>query len=257
MKRYLAHLLADLETAARLAPEPSSYAFRSPFRDDDDDARTDGLHVRYVRLSELFGIQPDAFPPVERLTKAQVTDVLNALEKLWRAWHISWNCPSRLTARRRYTTMVEWMYGETVRYHHDFGADIDFCCHQKQGICPFGEGNVCSCKEDEMLGRHDVDIWEEYERETSVAPQPSPVQELYDWLRQDAPDEFDWDFDEGRERWQRFVTEEDEMAWLYFYRPDMGVEIHGDEPEPSPEDFDDFDWKNDGDYLDDDFPLPF
>ena len=133
MKRYLAHLLADLETAVRHAPEPSSYAFRSPFRDDDDDTRTDGLHVRYVRLCDLFGLQSDAFPPVERLTKAQVTDVLNTLEKLWRAWHITWNCPSRLTARPRYTLMVEWMYRETVSYHPDFGAEIDFCKTWRRG----------------------------------------------------------------------------------------------------------------------------
>ncbi len=256
MKRYLAHLLADLETAVRHAPEPSSYAFRSPFRDDDD-TRTDGLHVRYVRLCDLFGLQPDAFPPVERLTKTHVTDLLNALEKLWRAWHITWNCPSRLTARPRYTLMVEWMYRETVSYHPDFGAEIDFCCYREQGICPMGNAGNCFCKEVEDIARQDVEAWEEFHREQTKESEPSPVQEFYNWLRADEPSEFDWDLDEEQEAWKKFTADEDAMAWLYFYRPDMNAELQGDEPEPSPEDFDDFDWMDDSDYLDDDFPLPF
>ncbi|MBX2891053.1 MAG: hypothetical protein KF734_09025 [Saprospiraceae bacterium] len=259
MKRYLAHLLADLETAARLAPESSSYVFRSPFSDDDDDTRTDGLYVRFVRLSDLFNLPPDAFPPVDRLTKAQVTDVLKALESLWRAWRISWECPSRVTARRRYTLMVEWMYRETVRYHHDFGAEIDFCCHRAQGICPLGDTDNCFCKEVEDTAQFEVESWEEYHRQQMEETQSTPVQEFYEWLRQDEePSEFDWDYDEERDRWRKFAVEEDLMAWLYFYRPDMTAEPQGDEPEPSPEDFDDFEWDDfQGGYRDDDFPLPF
>lgn len=258
MKRYLAQLLADLETAARLAPEPSSYAFRMPFRDDDDDdTRSDGLHVRHVRMSDLFGLQPDIFPPVERLTKAQVTDLLNALENLWRSWRVSWECPSRLTARRRYTLMVEWMYRETVAYHHDFGAEIDFCCYREQGGCPMGGGENCYCKEIDDIAQSSVDAWEEYHRSQMEEPKLSPVQEFYNWLRQDEPSEFDWDIDEENETWRKFVAEEDVMAWLYFYRPDVNAELQGDDPEPSPEDFDDFDWDDYQDDRDDDFPLPF
>lgn len=256
MKRYLAQLLADLETAARHAPEPSSYAFRSPFPEDDDDTRTDGLHVRYVRLCELFELSPDAFPPVERLTKVQVSDLLSAVERLWRAWRISWECPSRLSARRRYTTMVEWMYRESVRYHHDFGAEIDFCCYRAQGVCPFGDNGNCFCKEVEDSVNHDVEIWEEYQREQMESARLSPVEEFNEWIRDDDPCEFEWDFDEDRDRWRRFVADDDAMAWLYFYRPDMNAELQGDDPEPSPEDFDDFEWNNKND-MDEDFSLPF
>lgn len=256
MKRYLVQLLADLETAARHAPEPSSYAFRSPFPEEDDDTRTDGMHVRYVRLFELFDLAPNAFPPVERLTKAQVSDLLSAMERLWRAWRISWECPSRLSARRRYTTMVEWMYRESVRYHHDFGAEIDFCCYRQEGICPFGDVGNCFCKEVEDSVSHDVQIWEEYQREQMESAKLSPVEEFNEWIRDDDPCEFEWDFDEDRDRWRRFVADDDAMAWLYFYRPDMNAELQGDDPEPSPEDFDDFDWNSKND-MDEDFSLPF
>jgi hypothetical protein len=83
------------------------------------------------------------------------------------------------------------------------------------------------------------------------------VQEFYNWLRQDEPSEFDWDVDEEREAWRKFTVEEDVMAWLYFYRPDVNAELQGDEPEPSPEDFDDFEWDDFRDDKDDEFPLPF
>lgn len=255
MKRYIAQLLADLETATRLAPGPSSYAFRSPFPEEEDDRHAQGMHARYLRLCELFGLAPDAFPPVERLTKEQVTSLLTAVEGLWRAWRVSFDCPSRLTARRRYTLMVEWMYQENVRYHHDFGAEIDFCCYRGQGICPLGNNGPCQCQEIEDSARHDVELWEEYHREQQEPPATSPVDEFYEWLRQDDPSEYEWDFDEDRDRWRQFVAEEDADAWLYFYRPDISADLQGEEPEPSADDFDDFEWDDKDDF--DDISLPF
>ncbi|MEZ4966392.1 MAG: hypothetical protein R2791_14215 [Saprospiraceae bacterium] len=253
MKRYLAQLLADLETAARGAPEPSSYAsFRAPVHDDEQ--HREDLHTRYVRLSELFGLPSHAFPPVERLTKPQVGDLLTAIERLWRAWRISWDCPARLTARRRYALMVDWMYHQKVLYHHDFGAEIDFCCDRAIGICPFGDQAQCYCQELEDAARHDVDIWEEY-HQGQQGIQSTPVEEFYEWLHRDNPDEYEWDFDEARDRWRQF-TADDSDEWLYFYRPDVGATLQGDDPEPQPGDFDDFDWDDSGHY-DDDITLPF
>lgn len=255
MKRYLAQLLADMETATRHAPGPSSYAFRSPFSEEEEEQRIDGVHTRYVRLCELFGLAPDAFPPVERLTKTQVTELLTAMETLWRAWRISWECPSKLSARRRYTLMVDWMYHELVRYHHDFGAEVDFCCYRQQGICPFGENGGCHCQETEDIARRDVETWEEFHRDQQVSPRVSPVEEFYDWLRQDEPSEYEWDYDEDRDRWRQFANDEDANAWLYFYRPEVNAELQGDEQEPAPDEFDDFDWDSRDDY--DDISLPF
>jgi len=256
MKRYLAQLLADLEAATRLAPGPGSFAYRSPFPEDEDDQRFQGMHARYVRLCELFGLAPHAFPPVERLTKVQVKDLLTAIETLWRAWRISWECPARVSARQRYTLMVDWMYRETVRYHHDLGAEIDFCCYREQGKCPLGENGACQCREIEDAARHDVETWEEFHREQQESARISPVDEFYRWLRQDEPSDFEWDYDEGRDRWRQFFAEEDLHAWLYFYRPDANTELPREEQEPAPDDFDDFDWDDPRGY-DDDITLPF
>ncbi|TNE56530.1 MAG: hypothetical protein EP344_12320, partial [Bacteroidetes bacterium] len=126
MQRYLNHLLADLETATRNAPVASSYRFLSPFEEDDDPDMTT-YQVRYLRLHEIFDLEAGVFPPSERLTKTQLTILLSAIEKLWRAWSIQWDCPPRLTARRRYKIMIERMERDTVRYSYEFGTRINFC----------------------------------------------------------------------------------------------------------------------------------
>lgn len=254
MQRYLNQLLADLETATRHAPDASTYRFVSHFRDDDDESSR-VLQSKFVRLCDLFGLAPDVFPPVERLTKSQVTSLLTAIENLWRAWHISWECPSRLTARRRYTIMVERMSRDTVRYNYDYGAEIDFCDRRAEGQCPFDDQSQCFCKELEAATRA-AENWEptNWDDDEMLAAESaeSPAQALHRWLHDD--DEFaPWDVDEDRERWRQFVAEEEMLAWLYFYQPQRD---EADEPEISPEDFDDFEWGSSSAY-DDDFDLPF
>lgn len=250
MQRYLNQLLADLETATRHAPEASSYRFVSRFRDDDDDDFGSVLRAQLVRLTDLFGLAPDVFPPVERLTKAQVASLLTAIENLWQAWRISWECPPRLTARRRYAIMVERMTTETVPYSYDLGAEINFCDHRAEGQCPFSDPELCWCKAlDEAALHREFDM---DELDASDKAEESPSEALNRWLRGDE-DFAPWDYDEDRARWQQFVAEEDMMAWLYFYQPQR-AEDAGEEPEPSPEDFEDFEW---GNPYDDDFDLPF
>lgn len=243
MQRYLSHLLADLETATRNAPVASTYRFRHPFDDEERDAPA--YQLRFVRLNELFGLSPGIFPPSERLTKDQITALLTAIETLWRAWNVDWECPPRLTARRRYTIMVERMEQETVRYNHEFGADINFCDRRADGVCPFGDRNQCWCEELDACARHDFEVWESArDFDEAVDRKPSPLEDLRRWLDDGQNDLPPWDIDLQRERWQQF-TADDSLAWLYFYDPRRGLDMADETPEPSPEDFEDFDWHDD------------
>ncbi len=61
--------------------------------------------------------------------------------------------------------------------------------------------------------------------EQQESPRVSPVDEFYEWLRQDEPSAFEWDCDEGGDRWREFLAEEDLHAWLYFYRPDANADF--------------------------------
>lgn len=242
MQRYLAQLLADIDLAIRNAPVASSYSyFRSPF--DEEESDNSAMYVRWVQLCELFELSPDAFPPAEQLTKTQLAELLTAIEQLWRAWQISWECPPKLSARRRYKAMIEWMRGEPVAYHPERGASIDFCEHRQQGICPFGDLNKCWCAEIEHTARQDADLWEQTQRELDAAFMNSPVTDFQRWLQtDDDPDFPPWFEEDDAVRYRHFMDEDDQHAWLYFFRPEVNAELLGEEPLHRPEDFDDFDW---------------
>lgn len=254
MQRYLTHLLADLETAMRNAPVASSYRFRHPF--DEEEREGPAYQSRFVRLHELFGLPAGIFPPSERLTKDQITALLTAIENLWRAWRVGWECPPRLTARRRYAIMVERMEQDNVRYNHEFGAEINFCDRRADGLCPFSDPGQCWCDELDACARHDLEVWESArDLDEAVDWRPSPLEELRRWLDDTRCDLPPWDVDVRTERWQQF-TADDSLAWLYFYDPRRGLDIADEAPEPSPEDFEDFEWYDDDD--DDDYgELPF
>ncbi len=254
MQRYLIHLLADLETATRSAPASSTYRFRHPF-DDDAERDSPAYQIRFVRMCDLFGLSPGIFPPSERLTKDQLSALLTAIETLWRAWHIRWDCPPRLTARRRYAEMVERMEQDAVPYHHEDGTEINFCDHREDGVCPFSDRSQCWCEELDACARHDLEIWEKaHELDECTGTGSSPVEELRRWLDDGEEDLPPWEADEDRERWQQFTADDDAMAWLFFYDPRRGQALMDEIPEPSPEDFEDFEWfDEDEDYSD--FPF--
>lgn len=261
MHRYLAHLLADLETAIRNAPVASSYSsFSTPFEEEELESYL--FLTRLLRLCDLFEISPDAFPPIDRLNKSQVSDLLFAFEKLWRAWRIEWTCPPRLTARRRYVVMTEVMRHEIIPYHPDRGARIDFCEAQSLGGCPFGEGNSCWCEEIEA-SKNDINGWEASQTSQSERP-ASPVEEFYNWLQHEdgSMEHYPWEEDDPDHLYRNFLIAEDPNAWLFFFRPDIGSKLSGEAEDDAVEDFDDFDWddhprRSKSSEDDPDFGLPF
>ena len=256
MQRYLNQLVADVETATRNAPEATIYRFIPRFLDDEEDER-EVMQVRFVRMCDLFGLMADVFPPVDRLTKAQVRVLLTAIENLWRAWQISWGCPSQLTARRRYTFMVELMASETIPYRYDVGAKIDFCAGYEEGKCPFGDKDLCWCEEADMMEKAALE--EACNREAIEGDggdvgfgtsEASSIEAYNRWVFGDEELFNPWDYDENKERWVAFVPEDDAMTWLYFYQAPYE---DPEEESTNPEDFDDFAWGNG--LVDDDLPF--
>ncbi len=251
MQRYLNHLLADLETATRNAPVSSSYRFRHPFEDDERELPV--YQSRFTRLFELFSLGQGIFPPSERLTKDQVSLLLTAIETLWRAWTIHWDCPPSLTARRRYTVMVERMEQDPIQYNYEFGANINFCDHRDEGKCPFSDKGQCWCEELDACARHDFEIWENaHEFEGYSEDTPASIDEFHRWLNKDNANRPPWEINEDQERWNAFFPEDDSMAWLFFYDRSRNSDAEEANPiMPAPEDFEDFDW------YDDEEDLPF
>jgi hypothetical protein len=253
MQRYISQLLADLETAVRNAPASSSYRFRHPLEQEESDQQYGNQRLH---LQELFGLARGIFPPVERLTKRQVTEILTVLENLWDAWFVGWDCPPSLTARRRYTLMVEYMEREQVLFHHDYGADIDFCANRAEGICPFVDHTQCWCASREA-SKPGVDNKEN--NPPAVTPPentvPSPLADFDRWLGRGKHTTFMDDNAEAEDQWRAAIIPEDTRAWLYFFDPHRGQSWLHDLTEPSADDFDDFEWKTD--YDAGEYDLPF
>ncbi len=255
MQRYVTQLLTDLETATRNAPASSTYRFRHPF-DNDDERDAPAYQLRYVHLNELFGLPTGIFPPSERLTKEQLTALLTAIENLWRAWTVSWDCPPRLTARRRYTVMVEILEQDSIPYNYESGAAINFCSRRGEKTCPFGDSGQCWCDELDACVQHDMDTWEDGLEFQDIAPRTSsPVEELRKWLDADKPDLSPWEIDEQPDHWNELMHDEDNLTWLFFYDQHRNQDLdEAAEDQPSPEDYEDFDWHSEEDEFGD---LPF
>jgi hypothetical protein len=256
MQRYTTQLLTDLETAIRNAPASSNYRFRFPFSNDDE-GEDQHYQLRYIRLNELFGLPPGIFPPSERLTKTQLTALLTAIEGLWRAWAIRWDCPPRLTARRRYTVMVEMMELDPLPYNYELGATINFCARRAENQCPFSDRSQCWCDEMDACVQHDLDIFENStEFQDIERPGKAPMEELRQWLDDGKPELPPWEIDETPDQWKDLLQDEDSFSWLFFYDPRRNQEpVDEADQVHSPEDYEDFEWHSeDEDEFDD---LPF
>ncbi|MCC6411797.1 MAG: hypothetical protein IT270_09060 [Saprospiraceae bacterium] len=250
MQRYVNQLLADIETATRHAPASSSYSFlQHPF--DDEDGSNDRAHyTRLLKLGDHTGVPAEMFPPVERLKNNHVKDLLTALEGLWQAWRVHWHCPNGLRARKRYTVMVAWMDRSDVAYHVDLGASIDFCADRESQGCPFGEEGSCKCAINEAQQR-EIENWQPPGMEPDKPMSPS--EELNQWLQGDKMPYLPWMEEDDQERYDKFMTEEDMLTWLYFYRPHWNGGMPPDESHDDPSDYEDFDWRDDVEDVD----LPF
>ncbi len=253
MQRYISQLLIDLEASACNAPVANNYRARHPFEREDND---DQFGQRHLRLQELFGLPVGIFPPVERLTKSQVTLVLKALEKLWDAWYIDWDFPPTLTARRRYTLMVEYMERELVLFHPDFGAEVDFCSNRAAGTCPFADSKQCWCAEIDACAKREDDS-DGSSTTAKEQEKTSPLADFERWLNRGKHTTFFFDdSDEAETGWQAIFMPEDTRSWLYFFDPQRGRDMMEYLAEPSADDFDDFEWDSDHDNPEP-YELPF
>lgn len=251
MKRYLTQLLADLESVARQAPAVGAYQSRPRSFDDDEQNDLSVYYSRNLRLCDLFGLEPHVFPPQEKLTREQLAPLLSAIEHLWAAWNVSWECPPGLKARRRYEVMVRTMQGETIYYHPDFGARVDFCDKRAEGICPFGEQDGCWCRSIDQQTLPEPGEFPQNQESTSN--RPGPVEDYLAWIAPVEENDGYWTEQSEIKQWARFAAEEDLLSWLYFYHPARQADVSGEELPADPEDFEDFDWYS----ASDDPELPF
>lgn len=261
MKKYLQQLHADIEFAIRQAPPMPENGWMPRFGEEEDES---GFSFnRPVKLSDLFQINPVAFPPENLLSDEQVKNLLNALNRLWKSWKLFWEMPLYLPERKKYTAMVREMKGEPVKWDPENGGEVTICRFEESSYCPFTpDDSYCFCRYIDESVRHDIAIWEEHVRSKGIDPGRKlsaeeeatherelmirELQQMYgdDWEKYADADLLHGEQPEEAKDYQRYIDLEDEFSFDPFLE-DYEEEIDEDIPPPNEEDKDrrnDLDW---------------
>ena len=167
MEKYLLYLHGDIEALTEQAPAVPDCGHLRGFPEDDFD--TSG--TKYLKLSELFDLPAEAFPPEKLLTLQQVTDLVIAIEELWSVWNLFWEIPFDLPERKHYTALVNEMNRGLIAYHHERGGEVKICDLAIGKPCPFQpDDSYCYCREIVESAEHDIALWEEYVRSQGLDP---------------------------------------------------------------------------------------
>lgn len=175
MEKYLHHLHSDIEAAIEQAPPPAEYDWLATGEEEDFD-----LPIKQIRLCELFGILPEAFPPENMLSDRQVEELNDAIALLWSSWKLFWELPLVLPERKKYTAMVKVMECYPVSWSPGYGGEIVICRRGDDQPCPFGPGeDYCFCKYLDQSVRHEAASWnyDNFNKKPGTQQELSPEEE--------------------------------------------------------------------------------
>lgn len=103
-----------------------------------------------------LGLEPEQFPPLNKLTEEQVEKLTFTIHRLWNAFNFTAVIPNNTPARIVYPILLERMHDEIMIAN--FGhVNLEFC-HYEPKECPFGL-DYCDCTQIEKE-------YEEYDKRT-------------------------------------------------------------------------------------------
>ncbi len=235
MVKYLHHLLTDIEHSIELA---SQLPARDWFPDDEENEEETNLAaVKLKKLSDIYDLPYEAFPPEKLLTDSQVILLTDSIHRLWSSWRLWWDLPKQLTDRQHYSALLHAMQHQEVPWSPIKGADVAICQFEKGDFCPFGENaGYCHCKVLDDSVRLDLAIWEEHVRSQGIDPyrelseeEGSAFEENMrqknlrkrfgdDWLifgLHDAPIDFERQAKdhESDDEWTSYIWDEDDQVY--------------------------------------------
>ena len=156
MKRYIEQLVEDLRTAKQLAPK------QKPQNEMNDEEIWDELTEidRIIDeepdqpLHNIFGIDPQSFPPPEKLTTEQAQMLSTEILELWAAFNIEPVYPENFPLEKLYPLLVT-KFKKPFLYFPMGMTGIEFCNYEPKE-CPFGD-EYCTCKEWSYDAKDDFD----------------------------------------------------------------------------------------------------
>ena len=145
MSPYLAYLLTDIRAAHRsedYRPRPERQTLEEHFAEveawlagEREDTHTFGWHC---------GLENGVFPPAERLTEAQMAEVVEAFDQLLFSWNITTDIPESVPIETAYRLLVSVLERKVSIVDSGF-IGIEFCEYEPEN-CPFGL-KWCVCKD--------------------------------------------------------------------------------------------------------------
>ena len=205
MKKYLKYLLDDIEAAKKNKPpapkqsNDASEMFRGP---------EEFLNSPLQNMSEWFGLDARAFPPVERWSEEDLTTIIDAMTKLWYVYNYDAAFPEGVGTKLKYELFVK-VLTEPVPYLSFGMITIDFC-ESDVNSCALGE--FCACREmmdimDDLPHKDEIIIAEPSRQVDVSASMKRYYEQLLSDLNealQNLPDDNYFDFEDD------FEDDEDE-----------------------------------------------
>ncbi len=146
MKRYIEQLIEDLQEAKSYAPKQKAASEMTENEFMEELYEIDRIidEEEDKPMYNIFGIDPQIFPPHEKLTDEQATLLSSKIIDLWAEFNIDAVYPVNFPLAKLYPLLVE-KFKEPFLYFPMGMTDIEFCnCEPDK--CPFGE-EYCDCKE--------------------------------------------------------------------------------------------------------------
>lgn len=140
MQNYLTQLISDMHKSAEKVPQA-----KIPEGEFDPEYMMELEESGEEPMSHWFGLDIEQFPPSERLSEEQLTQMAAELEKLWKAYSFYPDFPDGLPAKRRYELMREYLDHPTQYWPGGWEHHFEFCDYYPSH-CPFGD-EFCRCKE--------------------------------------------------------------------------------------------------------------
>lgn len=150
MKRYLGQLIEDMRKAAQLIRPPHKLWEESEADPFDEGELEDMSYIeQFVEgevqpVSVITGIDEDAFPPSDKLTRQQQEQLACEMEKLLDHFHFTLDFPQNYPMYLRYTFFRNFWKEEHVPL--SFGTTHIELCDFDENNCPF-PGYCNSCEE--------------------------------------------------------------------------------------------------------------
>lgn len=157
MQRYVDQLTGDLRAAAhsrRQRPRPlaDQYFVNEEERQraeliqhfSDVDRYTSGESNR--SMYDALGFTPEVFPPADRLTDEQLSELVRDLLDLWAAYRTLADAPEGVTPRLLYPQLLRRMHDDYFDPGEGGYLHLEFCEYEP-ARCPWPEG-LCGCRID-------------------------------------------------------------------------------------------------------------